>query len=66
MMIYNRENFLAKIKTVRVLLLQGSISYEKARELAKPLVEDFNRRSIKVAKKFKQKPKKITIEGILR
>lgn len=59
-------NFGEKRKEVRALFLQGKITYDEALDIMRPLVNQFNKKSIEIAKIYGVRPKKISVNGILR
>lgn len=59
----NLKNEALKAKT---LLNQGQITYDQAREMLKPHVEEAERRGAIIARQFKKKPPKFSITSLLR
>lgn len=50
----------------KALLAIGAISYEEAKEKVSPYINEVNRKSKEIAKKYNQRPKFVSIRGFLR
>lgn len=50
----------------RTMLKIGEISYEEAKKLADPYIKAVNAKSVEIAKKYNQKPRKVTVSAFLR
>lgn len=51
---------------LRGKLLSGLITYEKAKEEAKPILEEMNKKVAEIAKKHNRKPRFFDLTGFLR
>jgi len=54
------------INNIRVALCTGKISYDQAREYAKPIIEKINAKSVEIAKKYNTKPQLVSFEALMR
>lgn len=61
-----RFNLKERASEVKSLLLQGEITYDQAREMLAPVVEEANTRAERIAKQFKRRPPKFSITALLR
>lgn len=61
-----RFDLRAKVAEVKSLLMSGKITYDEAHEMLAPAVEEANKRAEVIAKRFKKRPHKFSIVGLLR
>ena len=59
-------NLKERASEIKSLLMQGQITYDQAREMLKPHVEEAEERAKAIAKQFKKKPPKFSISSLLR
>ena len=57
---------LEALNEIKFKLHIGIISYDEAKQRAKPLLKIMNDKSIELAKKYNVKPKKITFSSFMR
>ena len=50
----------------KMQLQYGAITYDEAKKMAKPYVDAFNEKSKEIAKKYKVRPKTISVSSFLR
>lgn len=64
----NRETkeLLYNAETAKCEFLVGAITYEECKERVMPYIDKVNQRSVELAKKYNQKPRKITFKGFMR
>ena len=55
-----------KIQDIKTRLNCGYISYDKAKEEAKPFIDEMNRIGLEVARKFNKKFNKFTFTTLMR
>ena len=55
-----------KAQEIRVLYRCGEISRDEAKKLIKPYADYFNAKSIELAKKYNQRPKKFNFNAFMR
>ena len=55
-----------ELKNIRSWLCAGAITYDKAKQMAKPHIEAFNMKSKEIAKKHGVKPRFITFASFMR
>lgn len=56
----------AKMQDIRRRMLNGTITYQEAKEEAQPLIDAINAHSATIAKKYNQKPMKLSFAAIMR
>lgn len=57
---------LNRIKEIKILMLQGKISYDYAKELAMPVIDEMNVRASKIAKEFGKRHIPFTFSKLFR
>ena len=55
-----------KLKTIKLWLLTGAVTYDKAKEMAKPHIEALNNKSKEFAKKHGVRPRFVTFAAFMR
>lgn len=55
-----------KAYKAKMNLIHGEISYSEAVEMVKPYIDEVNKKSIEIAKKYGMKPKKTSVRSYLR
>jgi len=55
-----------EILQIRARLLSKELSYEEAKELTMPIIEEMNKKSAEIAKKYNQRPKKFKFSSLMR
>ena len=55
-----------ELKTIKMWLLTGAITYDRAKEMAKPHIEALNERSKEFARKHGARPRLITFAAFMR
>jgi ribosomal protein S11 len=55
-----------EMKTIKMWLITGAISYDKAKEMAAPHLTAMNEQAKKIAKKYGLKPRLITFSAFMR
>lgn len=56
----------AKMQDIRRRMLSGKISYEQAKAEAEPIIEAINEQAKVIAKKYNQRPAKVSFAAIMR
>ena len=54
------------LKNIKMWLCQGAITYDQAKEMARPHIEDFNKKASAIAKKHGVKPRQINFASFMR
>ena len=60
------QDFRNKIEFIRLNLVNGIISYDEAKELAQPVIDEMNKKGMEIAKKHNQKFKAFTFSALMR
>jgi hypothetical protein len=60
----NLKDTLAQARAIHFAMHNGVISYEKAHELTKPLLDKVNIHIAKIARKSNQKPQKLVFQDL--
>lgn len=55
-----------QLEIIKLRLLYKDITYKQAKELSKEYIDNINKKSKEIAKKYNQKPRLITFAGIMR
>ena len=55
-----------EILHIRLRLLSKELSYEEAKELAMPIIEEMNKKSAEIAKKYNVRAKKFNFSSLMR
>lgn len=55
-----------EIQQIKYAYLSREISYEKAKELATPIINTYNEKSKEIAKKYGKKAVKLSFAGLFR
>jgi hypothetical protein len=55
-----------ELRNIEMWMKQGAITYDKAKELAKPHIDALNEKAREIAKKYRIKPRIITFAGFMR
>jgi ribosomal protein S11 len=55
-----------EMNNIKMWLMTGAITYDKAKEMAEPHLEAMNRKAREIAKKYGVKPRCITFAGFMR
>lgn len=55
-----------EIATIKYSLMVGDITYEKAQELAKPIIKRINEKGKEIAKKYGKKYRAVTFIELMR
>jgi hypothetical protein len=55
-----------ELRTIKMWMLTGAISYERAKEMAKPHLDALNEKARLIGKKYGIKPKLITFASFMR
>jgi hypothetical protein len=58
------EEIRGELETIKYYLKRELISYDKAKELAKPIIDEMNRRGELIAKKHGKRFKRFTFLGL--
>jgi len=59
-------NLQNEIQTIKYAFISGEISYEKAKELATPIINTYNKKAKEIAKKYGKKAIKLSFAGLFR
>jgi len=57
-------NTLQQLKTLKLKIGMGDLTYNEAEKLAKPIIDKINNKAIELAKKYNRKPKLINFKSI--
>jgi len=60
------KDYRSQIEAIKAKLYREEISYDQAKELAKPIIAEMNIRSAEIAKKYDQRPHKFSFAGLIR
>lgn len=60
----NPKELLAEARAIHFAMKKGAITYEKAKELTKPILADVNTRIIAIANKYGQRPKLLKFQDL--
>jgi LPS O-antigen subunit length determinant protein (WzzB/FepE family) len=60
------EKLKQEAEYARLLYTINSISREEAQKRIQPYIDAINERSVEIAKKYNQKPKKVSFNGFIR
>jgi hypothetical protein len=55
-----------ELELIKIRYFSGELNYSQAKELAQPFIDIINTQSERIAKKYNQKPKKISFTGFMR
>ena len=56
----------AKLQEIKVLLKTGQITYDEAKDMAEPYIEEINDKIKDISKKLKMSPKLISFSSFMR
>jgi len=59
-------NLQNEIQPIKYAFISGEISYEKAKELATPIINTYNEKAKVIAKKYGKKANTLTFTGLFR
>jgi hypothetical protein len=59
-------NLKEEIQPIKIRLMAGEINYEKAKELATPIINTYNEKAKVIAKKYGKKAIKLSFAGLFR
>jgi lysophospholipase L1-like esterase len=61
-----KRNPINQIQSIKYAFISGEISYEKAKELATPIINSYNEKAKEIAKKYGKKAIKLSFAGLFR
>ena len=59
-------NHTEELNNIKMWLRLGAITYDDAKERAKPHIDALNEKSAEIAKKYKMKPRKVSFSAFMR
>lgn len=59
-------DLIKELEPIKIAFMSKQISYEKAKELATPVINSFNEKAKEIAKKYGKRPIKKTFAGCFR
>lgn len=55
-----------ELENIRAWMLSGAITREEAKHKAAPIIDEINKKSVEIAKKYGQRPRLVTFASIMR